>query len=109
MTTKIWYDISRDDCRMAQFHERDGVRYVQYANGEIHKSEKYQLLPDEAFTTIKEPVELLDELLKAGYRPSNNAWSSGHVAALEKHIAFAEKVAIALLEPATASRNGDLP
>jgi hypothetical protein len=99
MTTRVWVDILRDTVRMIQYTDAAEGRYVQMPGGQVPVLvPRHQLAPDEAFTDIREPQELLDELLKAGFRPSDHKWTGGHVKALENHIEFAEKVASKLLE-----------
>lgn len=104
MTCLIQYDISMDANRLVMYHTEEygldkGRRHffggrtpVSVARGEA--------VPDHCVheITTLQMVELLDALLAYGIRPSSNAWSSGHMADLKNHIAFAEKVAMAALE-----------
>lgn len=101
MTTRVWADISRDTVSMIQYSERPEGRYFQMPGDQLPQLvPTHHMAPPEAIVQLHDPQELLDELLKAGYRPSDNKWSGGHVRALEAHIAFAEKVASTLLEKA---------
>jgi hypothetical protein len=99
MTTRVWVDIRCDAVRMVQYSDTPNGRAVELQGDRPPLLlPRHQPIPDEAFTILREPQELLDELLKAGYRPSDNKWTGGHVKALEKHIEFAERVATILLE-----------
>lgn len=98
MAVKLWYDISRDDVRMVKYSDLPDGRRVKMPNVELRDFPRHYAIDPEAFTVIHEPVALLDELLRAGYRPTDASWSGGHVKALERHIEFVEKVATKLLE-----------
>ena|SRR3972149_5624424 len=98
MTTRVWYDIYSDASWMVQYTESDGRRTVVLPGGAYKTLERNELMPTEARVQLYKPQELLDALLAAGVRPSSSEWSVGHVEALEHHVAFAEKVATALLE-----------
>jgi hypothetical protein len=99
MTVRIVYEIASDNQYLVMFSEgHEGHRYFIAGPDGITVERGKQAPP-----TIKHSIstvmliELLDELLAFGIRPSNNKWSSGHVQDLKAHIAFAERMATALL------------
>jgi hypothetical protein len=82
---------------LVQWVESDGNRRVLVGRDWLDLSFGNPL-PEGAAVRLCNPVEVLDALINAGYRPTSKAWAAGHVEALEKHVAFAEKVAGTLLE-----------
>lgn len=100
MTAKVWYDLAGDVTYLIQWSEHDGRRAVVVGDT-IVSVDRGALLPEGTKVMLMSPVEVLDALLDAGYRPSSKAWAAGHVEALERHITFAEKVASTLLEKST--------
>ncbi len=100
MTTRVWRDVTRDAVYLVQYSEYDGQRRVHLANGDTQAFGRNEAIPRELMIDIREPQALLDALLAEGYRPTSSEWSVGQVRALERHVAFAEKVATTLLEKA---------
>ncbi len=100
MTVRIEYEIHTDNQYLVMFYEGDYGRERHYISGPepivVKRGERAPDCVKHAITTIA-LVELLDELLKMGLRPTSNAWSAGHVSDLKKHIEFAESMARALL------------
>jgi hypothetical protein len=99
MTVRIWYELNSDAQYLTMYSEgSDKSRYF-IAGPEWIRVEHGKAPPVEvkhAITTIM-LMELMDELIAFGIRPSNNKWAAGHVQDLKNHIAFAERIATALL------------
>lgn len=108
MTVRIEYEINTDSQYLIMFYEGDYGRERHYVSGPetiiVKRGEPAPACVKHAITTVA-LVELLDELLKMGLRPTSNAWSAGHVSDLKKHIDFAERMATALL-PKPENKNG---
>lgn len=108
MTVRLDYSINNDSMYLVMYYEDQYNRerhFIAGRDGIVVK--RGDLPPDAVCHTVSSIVlvELLDAILAAGYRPSSNAWSAGHVSDLKKHIDFAERMAIALL-PKSESGNG---
>lgn len=100
MTVHITYDISMDAQYLCMWwQDTEKTRY--FVAGEGITVARGAPVPKEVRHQVTKLilVELLDELLANGIRPSSNAWMAGHVADLKAHIAFAEKMALTLVEP----------
>jgi hypothetical protein len=99
VTIRIHYELNTDAQYLVMWSEDyEHTRYF-VAGPDGVRVERGKGTPPEvrhAVTTIM-LVELMDELLKFGIRPSSNAWSAGHVSDLKAHIAFAERMATSLL------------
>lgn len=104
MTCQIQYFINDDAQYLVMFetHEFGSDRGARsfFGGKEPVLVARGQPVPDQCIhkITTLQMVQLLDALLAHGIRPSSNAWSSGHMADLKNHIAFAEKVAMTILE-----------
>lgn len=108
MTVRLDYSINNDALYLVMYHEDQCHRerhFIAGKDGVLVK--RGELPPDGVCHTVNSVIliELLDALLAAGYRPSSNAWSAGHVSDLKKHIEFAERMATALL-PKSENGNG---
>lgn len=101
MTVRIDYSINHNSMYLVMFHEDRFHRERHFITGKTPLVIKDTESPpaDAVCHAVNSLIliELLDALLAAGYRPSSNAWSAGHVSDLKAHIAFAERMATALL------------
>jgi hypothetical protein len=105
MTVRIIYELNTDAQYLVMCSEDYERNRYFIAGPEGIRVERHSPVPDaakHAVTTLM-LTELIDELLAFGIRPSNNKWSSGHVQDLKAHIAFAERMATALLPKAESN------
>jgi hypothetical protein len=107
MTVRLDYSINNDALYLVMYNKDDrGTRwFIAGPDGvTVQRGEQPPETVKHSVTTVI-LMELLDTLLAAGYRPTSNAWSAGHVSDLKKHIEFAERMATALL-PKSENNNG---
>lgn len=110
MTVRITYELSMDAQYLCMWSE-DSDRSRHFVAGDGIVVPRNQPVPSEArhqITTVM-LVQLLDELLAFGIRPSSNAWAAGHMADLKAHISFAERVAFKLLEQPQVQADANSP
>jgi hypothetical protein len=102
VTVRIIYELNTDAQYLIMCSEDYERNRYFIAGPEGIRVERNAPVPPEAkhaVTTVM-LVELMDELLAFGIRPSSNKWSAGHVQDLKAHIAFAERMATSLLPKA---------
>ena len=99
-TIRFWYDMATLSHRYIQSAPCAYGEHAVFANdGTIHKVKRSEPLDIAKFSfVIQEPQDMLDALVAAGYKPNRMEGTPGHVAALEKHIAFAESVVTRVLK-----------
>lgn len=99
MTVKIIYELNADAQYLVMWGEdyEKNRYFIAGPDGVMVKRNDPPPVEVKHSITTLMMVELLDELLAYGIRPSNNKWASGHVQDLKAHIAFAERMATALL------------
>lgn len=106
MTVRIVYEIQSDNQYLVMFSEdyQKNRYFIAGPDGVVVEHGK-QAPPTikHAITTVM-LVELMDELIAFGIRPSNNKWAAGHVQDLKAHIAFAERMATSLLPKQESDR-----
>ena len=102
MGARVWYKINVDSLKFAMWDDLGNRERAVFIGGDQWRFIKpNEPVPPEAIHTLHDAQGLLDALLAAGVRPSSNAWSAGHVSDLKAHIAFAERVALAVLPTTT--------
>lgn len=97
---KFWYDMATLSYRYIETYPAygGGDMAVLGNDGTTHIVQKSIALDLAKFSRIvQEPQDLLDALIAAGFKPNKMEGTPGHVAALERHIAFAESIVARVL------------
>lgn len=98
-TIKFWYDMATLSHRYIQYAPTwEGRVAIDANDGTIQEIKRYESVDIMKFSReIRDPQDMLDALIAAGFKPNKMEGTPGHVAALEKHIGFAERVVDTLL------------
>jgi hypothetical protein len=99
MTVRIVYEIQSDNQYLVMFSEdyQKNRHFIAGPDGVVVEHGKPAPPTIKHAITTMMLIELMDEMIAFGIRPSNNKWAAGHVQDLKNHIAFAERIATSLL------------
>lgn len=98
-TIRFWYDMATLSHRYIQYAPTwEGKVAIDANDGTVQEISRAAPMEVSKFSReIREPQDMLDALIAAGFKPNKLEGTPGHVEALEKHIVFAERMADRLL------------